>query len=149
MPNNRAAPAPVPILWRSAKRSDGFFRSVGPFLLCSHSSERPDLIPPQPLPPARLRQSLRRRSRPPNAFPASLRSLSHWNILSARHGKRLAQGCNRESKPPCCGACRLPHRLYLAPYRQCTRIGGVCKEEARTKSFSFLGLSCRCMRDVV
>ena len=50
MPNNRAAPVPVPILWRSAKRSDGFFRSVGPFLLCSHSSERPDLIPPQPLP---------------------------------------------------------------------------------------------------
>ena len=30
-------------------------------------------------------------------------------------GKRPAQDRNRESKPLCCGSCRLPHRLCVAP----------------------------------
>ena len=40
------------------------------------------------------------------------------------------------SKPLCCGSCRLPHRLCVAPSQQCVGAGGVWKKEKRSKSFA-------------
>ena len=39
-------------------------------------------------------------------------------------------------KPLCCGSCRLPHRLCVAPSQQCVGAGGVWKKEKRSKSFA-------------
>ena len=57
-------------------------------------------------------------------------------FLSTGDGKRPAQDRNRESKPLCCGSCRLPHRLCVAPSQQCVGAGGVWKKEKRSKSFA-------------
>lgn len=54
-------------------------------------------------------------------------------LLPYHPAERPTKNRNRESKPLCCGLCRLPHRLCVAPCQQCTGAGGVCKKARKER----------------